>query len=254
MASDRQIIGTDEPGDSRPEFQPLYLQIKQLLIQRVLTGKWRPGQLLPSEMKLAAEYRVAQGTVRKALEEMAAENLVVRHQGKGTFVATHSNKHRPFRFIRLVADKVDQRFPSTKFLSVKLAPASAIERQKLELGPGAKVVRVERLRSYGEQPCVVERIALRTDGFAGLKEALEAVQPDSIYSLLEQNFGMLIVRIHEQLRAVPADAGDARLLAVKRDAPLLEVDRVAFSLDQRRIEWRFSRCDTRFVHYAIDLT
>ncbi|HET6224519.1 MAG TPA: GntR family transcriptional regulator, partial [Dongiaceae bacterium] len=81
MVTERQIIGTDDPADSRPEFQPLYLQIKLLLIQRVLTGKWRPGQLLPSEMKLAAEYRVAQGTVRKALEEMAAENLVVRHQG-----------------------------------------------------------------------------------------------------------------------------------------------------------------------------
>jgi GntR family transcriptional regulator len=254
MVTDRQIIGTDDPADSRPEFQPLYLQIKLLLIQRVLTGKWRPGQLLPSEMKLAAEYRVAQGTVRKALEEMAAENLVVRHQGKGTFVATHSNKHRPFRFIRLIADKVDQRFPTTQFLSVKFGPASALERQKLELGPGARVVRVERLRRFGEQPCVVERIVLRTDGFAGLKEALEEVEPDSIYSLLEQKFGMLIVRIHEQLRAVPAEAGDARLLAVKRDAPLLEVERLAFSLDQRRIEWRVTRCDTRFLHYAIDLT
>ena len=112
--------------------------------------------LIGHAKELAATSNVSECT---SFHEMAAENLVVRNQGKGTFVATHSNKHRPFRFIRLVADKVDQRFPSTKFLSVKLAPASAIERQKLELGPGAKVMRVERLRSYGDQPCVVERIA-----------------------------------------------------------------------------------------------
>ncbi|HSR54974.1 MAG TPA: GntR family transcriptional regulator, partial [Alphaproteobacteria bacterium] len=70
-----------------PDFSPLYRQVKELLLQRVVSGYWKPGEILPSEVKLAAEFNVSQGTVRKALEEMAAEHLVVRHQGKGTFVA-----------------------------------------------------------------------------------------------------------------------------------------------------------------------
>jgi GntR family transcriptional regulator len=236
----------------RPAFQPLYRQIKQMLIQRVLSGEWRPAQLLPSEMKLAEEYQVSQGTVRKAIEEMAAENLVMRHQGKGTFVATHRTTSRPFRFIRLVSNVSDESHPVTTYPSIKTGIANAQERKHLHLPADAKVVRVERVRSFGGTPCVYDRIVLRADGMPRLEHVLARAKPDSVYSALEQEYRLMVVRIEEQLRAVAADATDARMLDVKPGQPLLEVQRTALSLDQRIVEWRISHCDTRYLHYAND--
>lgn len=236
----------------RPAFQPMYRQIKQLLIQRVLSGEWRPAQLLPSEMRLAEEYQVSQGTVRKAIEEMAAENLVMRHQGKGTFVATHRTTSRPFRFIRLVSDVSQESHPVTTYPSIKAGLANAQERKHLHLPADAKVVRVERVRSFAGKPCVYDRIILRADGMPRLEQMLARVKPDSVYSALEQEYRLMVVRIEEQLRAVAADATDARMLGVKPGQPLLEVQRTALSLDQRIVEWRISHCDTRYLHYAND--
>src|SRR3954471_5836510 len=97
-----------EPGASAtPAFSPLYQQIKDLILQSLQAGEWKPGEVIPSEMDLAARYRVSQGTVRKAIDELAAENLVVRRQGKGTFVATHAELHVRYRFLRLVPDAGD---------------------------------------------------------------------------------------------------------------------------------------------------
>src|SRR3954464_1538758 len=92
------------PDSQAPAFSPLYQQIKGLILQSLQAGEWKPGEAIPSEMALAARYRVSQGTVRKAIDEPAAENLVVRRQGKGTFVATHAESHVQYRFLKLVPD------------------------------------------------------------------------------------------------------------------------------------------------------
>jgi GntR family transcriptional regulator len=84
-----------------PAFSPLYQQIKGLILQSLQAGEWKPGELIPSEMELAARFKVSQGTVRKAIDELAAENLVMRRQGKGTFVATHAEQQVQYRFLNL---------------------------------------------------------------------------------------------------------------------------------------------------------
>ena len=94
-------------GQGTPAFSPLYQQIKGLILQSLQAGEWKPGEAIPSEMELAARFRVSQGTVRKAIDELAADNLVVRRQGKGTFVATHAEQHVQYRFLRLLPDTGD---------------------------------------------------------------------------------------------------------------------------------------------------
>ena len=74
------------PGVASPTFSPLYQQIKSLIMQSLQSGEWKPGELIPSEVELAFRYKVSQGTVRKAIDELSAENLVVRRQGKGTLL------------------------------------------------------------------------------------------------------------------------------------------------------------------------
>jgi GntR family transcriptional regulator len=116
------------------------------------------------------------------------------------------------------------------------------------------VLRTERLRTYAGHDCILERIVLRLDRFAGLDSILEQMRPGSLYSVFEQEYRVMIVRLTEQLRAVAADKADAKLLGVEVGFPLLEIDRIAYSLDQQRIEWRVSRCDSRFLHYAVENT
>src|SRR3978361_1414726 len=96
--------GSAAGGGSSPTFSPLYQQIKALLTQSLQSGEWKPGELIPSEGELAGRFKVSQGTVRKAIDELAAENLVMRRQGKGTFVSTHAERHVRYRFLRLVPD------------------------------------------------------------------------------------------------------------------------------------------------------
>src|SRR5258708_12012515 len=89
---------------SAPAFQPLYRQIKTLITQSLVSGEWRPGDLIPSEIELANRFSVSQGTVRKAIGELADQNLLVRQQGKGTFVASHSEERSQFPYFRITPD------------------------------------------------------------------------------------------------------------------------------------------------------
>lgn len=236
-----------------PGFRPLYAQIKELFMQRLASGGWRPGELLPSEFKLAREYRVSQGTVRKALEEMAAQNLLVRQQGKGTFVATHTADRALFHFFHLVGDNGVREYPDGVLLSCREAAANGRERKLLSLPPRATVIRITRIRSLGGRPGIVERIAVPAALFPGLAHHGRGELPNTLYQYYEQNYGITITQAVERIRAVAAGSSEARHLGLKPGTPLLEIDRIAMNLDKRPIEWRVSRCDTRRHHYLATL-
>src|SRR3954447_19432566 len=108
MATTSLPDDTADAAQGTPAFSPLYQQIKGLLLRSLQAGEWKPGEAIPSEMDLAARFRVSQGTVRKAIDELAADNLLVRRQGKGTFVATHAEQHVQYRFLKLVPDNGDR--------------------------------------------------------------------------------------------------------------------------------------------------
>src|SRR4029079_16598457 len=115
----------DPASAGTPAFSPLYQQIKGLILQSLESGEWKPGEAIPSEMDLAARFRVSQGTVRKAIDELAAENLVVRRQGKGTFVATHAERHVRYVFVQLLPDSGDEGPAQRDILDCRRLRASA---------------------------------------------------------------------------------------------------------------------------------
>jgi GntR family transcriptional regulator len=238
------------PG--QPELKPLYLQIQEMLIQRVVDGEWGPGEMLPSEMRLASEYNVHQGTVRKALDAMALRNLLVRQQGKGTFVATVSMRHNPFRYFRLVLRSNPAERPVSHFISIEVAAATEAERTALQLAsPDDRVVRATKIRAFGTGPAIIEENAYPHDMFPGLDELFRKLHPDTTYGLLEQKYRVLITTVQEKLDAAAASRLDAEHLKVDLGAPLLRIDRTAFALDGRPAEWRVSRC-TNACEYIID--
>ena len=238
-----------------PGFKPLYQQVKDLLIGRLIGGYWKPGDLLPSEMQLAEELGVSQGTVRKALDEMTAGNLLVRRQGRGTYVAEHDQEHALFHFFKLTDRRGRALVPESRVLRLARGVAKTTEAQRLSLAPREAVIRIARVRSLGGRPAIFERIVLPAALFPGLDER---ALPNTLYTLYARDYGITIGRVEERLSAVAAGAEAARHLGLDRDAPLLAIDRTARALDAnpsggRPVEWRLSLCDTRDQVYSVTL-
>ena len=242
-------------GSERPAvFAPLYRQIKQLLVTGLEQGEWRPGELIPSEMELAARFQVSQGTVRKAIDDLAAENLLVRRQGKGTFVATHHEPRAQYRFLRLQPDEGREAPAHSRFLECKRQRATAEVATLLELKAGDPVVFVRRLLSFDEAPTVLDDIWLPGIAFKGLTAERLAQYHGPLYGLFETEFGTRMIRADERIRAVAAEEPAASLLGVEVGAPLLLVERVSYTYGDRPVEIRRGLCVTRNHHYHNTLT
>ena len=240
-------------SDSAPTFSPLYLQIKGLIMQSLESAEWRPGEAIPSEIELAARYKVSQGTVRKAIDELAAEKHLLRRQGKGTFVATHDEARAQFRFLRLMPDEGEQEWPVSRLLDCKRARASAEIARLLELRAGDGVVLIRRVLSFADEPTVFEQIFLPGALFRNLSAAIFNEYKGSMYKLFETEFGTRMIRAEEKIRAVAADATAAELLRVAADAPLLCVERVAFSYGEKPVEFRRGYYRTDKYYYRNEL-
>ncbi|HRJ69248.1 MAG TPA: GntR family transcriptional regulator [Beijerinckiaceae bacterium] len=238
--------GTNEPLG----FRPLYRQVRDRLMRRIADGYWPPGQMLPSEAQIAGEFGVSQGTVRKALDEMAAEHILVRRQGRGTFVSEHNEQRVLFQYFKLVPDDGEREFPESVALSCDQDQASAQERAMLDLPAGAGVIRIRRMRSLRGKPCVSEHITLPAVLFTGLAES---EIPNNLYALYAARYGVTIARSTEKLKAVGAPPGDADVLRVARGTPVLRVDRLARSIEGSAAEWRIAYCLTDSFHYLSDL-
>jgi GntR family transcriptional regulator len=235
-------------SDSAPTFSPLYRQIKGLIMQSLESGEWRPGEAIPSEMELAASYKVSQGTVRKAVDELAAEKYLLRRQGKGTFVATHDEARAQFRFLRLMPDEGEQEWPASRLLDCKKGRASAEVAHLLELGAGEALVLIRRVLDIADEPTVYEQIYLPGVLFKNLNAAIFNEYKGSMYKLFETEFGTRMIRAEEKIRAVAADSVAAELLRVPLGTPLLCVDRVAYSYGDKPVEYRrgFYRTDKHY--------
>lgn len=231
-------------------FRPLYRQVKDVLVKRIAEGAWAEGGALPSEPDLAADLGVSHGTVRKALDELAAENLVVRRQGKGTYVARHDEERILFQFFKLIPDAGGRRFPGSRILAVELREADADAARILNLRKGARVVAIERVRMLADKVCISERIVLPKALFPGLEKR---ELPNNLYELYRAEFGVTIARATERLKAVAATRREAKHLDVAVGTPLLAIDRTAFAIDGAPVEWRVSLCRTDTVHYLSDL-
>ena len=240
----------DSPRERAFGFRPLYIQVKESLVRRLIDGEWQPGQMIPSEVELARELGVSQGTVRKALDVMTVENLLVRRQGRGTYVAEPEESRILFRYFRLVPDTGERSFPNSRVLRWTRAAATKTEREALALSAGGEVWRFERVRTLGTDPLLVETISLPAKRFPGF-DALNEI-PNNVYRLYSERWGITIAHSPQLLKAVSASHDDAAVLGCSRATPLLQITRTAFDLESNPVELRVSRCLTQKSHYLSD--
>ena len=236
-----------------PTFSPLYRQIKALIIQALEAGEWRPGQVIPSEQELAVRFGVSQGTVRKAIDEMAAENLLVRKQGKGTYVASHNDPRALFRFLRLVPLDSDLSHPTSVPLDCWRAKAGQEASRMLAIELGAPIIIVRRLLQFALKPVVIDEIYLSGETFQGLTAEVLQSWNGSLYSLFETRFGLRMIRAQEKIRAVAADRNASEALKVPEGTPLLSVERVTYTYGDKPVEWRRGLYSTAEHFYLNEL-
>ncbi len=237
-----------------PAFSPLYRQIKDLITRELQAGAWKPGEAIPSELDLAARFKVSQGTVRKAVDELAADNLLVRRQGKGTFVATHAEEQVQYRFLRLMPEAGGERTMARRLLDCRRQRAPADIARLLEIKSGDAVVQLRRLLLWAERPVVLDDIWLPGALFKGLSSERLADYKGPMYRMFETEFGVRMIRAEEKVRAVAADGPTAELLGVASGAPLLSVERLSFTYGDRPVELRRGLYETSQHFYRNELS
>ncbi|MCY6383570.1 GntR family transcriptional regulator [Hoeflea prorocentri] len=239
--------------DTNIGFKPLYAQVKDQLIRRLVDGTWQPGTNIPSEQELARQLNVSQGTVRKALDAMTAESLLVRHQGRGTFVAEPEDSRILFQFFRLTSDEHAEKetFPESRLLDWSEEKASAQETRSLSIADGAPVWRIERVRELGGRPVIAETITIPSATFPDFRELDEI--PNNIYRLYSSRWGITIAKADERVKAILCEPRDSAALGCGVGTPLLLITRIARDLEGNPVELRSSRCLTSDQHYAVSL-
>lgn len=230
-------------------YSPLYRQIKALLLKSLDQGEWKPGEVIPSEIELAARFDVSQGTVRKAIDELAAEHLLIRRQGKGTFVATHHEAKVRFRFLRLAPDTGQALQSESRVLSCIRDKAPADVAELLALPVGDDVVNLKRLLLFQGAPTIAEDIWLPGAAFQGLSQSSLPQPMGPLYAYLESEYGVSMVRAEEKIKAVTASEDQARILEIAPGSPLLFVERISFTYHNRPMEVRRGFYDTENFHY-----
>ncbi len=244
--------GTD-PVAAGPAFSPLYRQIKGLITRELQSGLWKPGEAIPSEQDLAVRFKVSQGTVRKAIDELAADNLLVRRQGKGTFVATHAEQQIQYRFLRLMPDDGGSRDMARRLLDCRRTRAPADVARMLGGKSGDAVVQLRRLLLAQDKPVVLDEIWLPGALFKGLTAERLADYKGPMYGMFEADFGVRMIRAEEKIRAVAADVGTAELLGLAAGSPLLSVERLSFTYGDQPVELRRGLYTTQQHFYRNEL-
>lgn len=253
-ASSAALPPAAAPGaPEAPRFQPLYQQIKAAILHGIEAGEWHAGEMIPSEVELARRFDVSQGTVRKAIEALAAEGLLSRRQGKGTYVTSHREPGAHYRFLRLRPDHGSATQPGSRIVDCRRVRAPADVARELGIRAGESVLFIRRLLTFADDPVVLDDIWLAGEEFRQLTADRLADHSGQLYAVIETELGTKMIHAREKLRAVCASEAQAGSLGVALGCPLLLVERVTSTFNGRPVELRRGLYRTDRHHYANEL-
>jgi GntR family transcriptional regulator len=228
---------------------PLYLEVRRRIADAIRAGEWRPGEAIPPEKKLCEHFGVSIGTLRKAVDELTASGVLLRQQGRGTFVARHSKDRYLFSFFHLFGQDGRKEYPTVRFLKCGFASADAFDASALAVKAGSRLIHLSNELALAGEVVSLDEIYLPVALFPGLTEQRLRDRQTTLYQLYQDEFGVTVVRTAERLRACGASRSQARLLNTEVGAPLLQIIRLAYSFQERPVELRFSYVNTRRCEY-----
>lgn len=248
-----RIIELHEAEFSTVLNAPLYREVQRRLLNGLAAGEWSPGDALPAESTLAKRFRISIGTLRKAVDDLVTDGILVRQQGRGTFVARHNRDHLMFYFFHVVHEDGHKEYPRVTLLSFEKVRAEKDAQLHLGVAEGERLVRVHNLLELSGARVILDDIRIPAARFPGLTEKQFRSRPSTIYNLYQDSFGVSVVRTAERLRATLADAESARVLGIAKGTPLLKIRRVAYTYHDVPVELRYSLVNTDRYEYFSDL-
>jgi GntR family transcriptional regulator len=230
--------------------QPLYRVAKRALLRAIESGEVPPGGALPSETALAATLGVSIGTLRRAVDELVAERILVRRQGRGTFVETHDAERFLFQFFHVERSDGLREVPRVELLSFERVRIEDEAAEALSVRAGDPGIQIENRLSLQGRAVIHDRLTLPAALYRGLTEARFARRPSTIYHLYQLEYGITVVHARERVRAVAADRSASRVLGVAPGAPLLQIRRTALTFGDKPVEYRVSALDSARHEYV----
>ena len=229
---------------------PRYYQLKEILRERVQSEEWKPGDLIPSERELSEKYGISRMTARQALTDLVNEGLFYREQGKGTFVSQRKITQQLIRLTGFTEDiKARGQKPGTKVLSAEMLPADETTAEKLRIDPGTLIFRLKRLRLADDKPLAIE---LSQISFKGCERLLEEdLEQNSLYRLLETQYGIPLMEADQELEAGLAGKEEAQLLKIQSGRPVLFTRRITYTERNQPIEYaKAVYCGNKYIFYT----
>lgn len=233
---------------------PLYRAVKRELLAAVQDGRLPPGATLPSEAPLAAAFGVAIGTLRQAVGELVAEHVLLRRQGRGTFVATHSPERFLFQFFHVERADGHREAPVVELVSFERGRLDDDAAEALRQRAGDPAWLIENRLQLQGRAVVHDRLQLPQSLYRGLTEKRFRERTGTIYKLYQDGFGITVLRAQERARAVAAGRDSARVLGVSVGTPVLELRRTALSFGDKPVEYRLSTVLTGVHEYVHTLS
>jgi len=227
--------------------QPLYLQLRDALAERIARGEWKPGTPIPGEGDLARELGVSKGTVRKALDLLESEHLLSRRQGRGTFVIDPRSQGQRFNNFRLANGAAAEGEASTR--DIVMAEANDPECARLQLVPGDQVYRISRVRLHQSKAFMIEAASLPAALFPQLLE--RALRSHRLVEIA-QAYSLLLGNSEERIFVGPCSPMAAEKLDLPQGMHVLMLDRVIATRDGRPVEWRKGECVLNGMHYCVN--
>jgi len=234
MPSDRTVAATQFL------IRPLYLQVRDAMIERIAKGEWKPGKALPNEVDLAREYGISSGTMRKALDILEADRAVTRRQGRGTYVNDQTADAQVSRFCRIGGSDGKLVAGESKTTDIVEAAASEGECRRLRLTPRDRVYRIRGIHMNAKLPFTVEDASLPAALFPG---PLEKKDVPHRVAALAQEHGILLGKAQERVSIGSAPARIATSLGIAPGTPVMLLDRLLLALDGQPVEWRVAHCN-----------
>ena len=234
--------------------EPLYVEVKKKITQSLIQGEWGPGEAIPSEIELANIYDVSQGTVRKAIDDLSSESILVRRQGKGTYVATHNEENIQLRFLRLTSQFGLNEKLDNQLISFSKEKATNKLAKILNINASSTIISVTRILTFNENPLILDVIKIPAQSFRGLTPEMIVENNGSMYRMYETDFGVRMLRADEKILAITANSETASHLKVQENHPLLSVERISYTYKNKPLEWRLGLyvTDNHFYRSELD--
>ena len=227
-----------------------YKEVKSALLAALAAQEWKGGEAIPAEKRLAERFGVSIGTLRKAIDELCAENILIRHQGLGTFVAMHQRDRHFFRFFRIVRNDGDKTYPTVSLVNFRKTKATRKVAARLRISEGAPVFQFTNQLALHGVVVIVENIVVPVARFPELTEAALRNRPNTLYNFYQDTFGINVVSTDERVRIGQASELESGLLELASGAPVLEVERIAYSYNEQAVEYRLSHVNTQEYDYV----